>query len=363
MNVKRELPYLSRFTFHASRTMTAREVIEEAQLLIGDPNVDFHDRDRMLFALNRATNRISTRSRSIHEQWHHPVIAGQYQYALPPGSLYIRKAKYKNGTWCDLDRGFFDDVEARAAYPGGGPPRTFSLWQNARVEKFVGTVEEVENDGSREEHLKRQVVIPFLATETGVLLGDLIFNLSVGHAEGIVTGLGSVDISDFPDPVYKLAYSALAGGTRDRFEVGDQVRITSPHTSGHAMIIAPAPTRNDEAGEESIAVFVARRHRVITPTDINNDNDSLELDDEFNDTLIYEMLHWARVQRMGLDTTAQLYRRLSNEEYLTAIPLVENRISQSLNSWESRFNGAGSSRRDVDVKDTTQNGFTTTTIA
>ena len=120
--------------------MTAREIIEEAQLLIGDPNVDFHDRDRMLFALNRATNRISTRSRSIHEQFYHPVIADQYHYALPPGTLYIRKAKYKQGTWHDLERGFFDDVEARAARPAaGGPPQFFSLWQNAREERFVGT--------------------------------------------------------------------------------------------------------------------------------------------------------------------------------------------------------------------------------
>ena len=336
--------------------MTAREIIEEAQLLIGDPNVDFHDRDRMLFALNRATNRISTRSRSIHEQWHHPVIAGQYQYALPPGSLYIRKAKYKHGTWCDLDRGFFNDVEAQAAYPGGGPPRIFSLWQNARVEKFVGTVESTDFD---EKRMERRATFRVTNIKAPVLSGDLVFNLSVGHGEGVITAVRGPS-----DPnMTQIAYSALSGGTRDQFEGGDQIRITSPHTSGHAMIIAPAPTRNDEAGEESIAVFVARRHRVITPKEIGNENDSLELDDEFNDTLMYEILHWARVQRMGLDTTAQLYRRLSNEEYLKAIPLIENRISQSLNAWESRFNGRGSTRRDVDVKDTTQNGFNNVVVA
>ena len=138
--------------------------------------------------------------------------------------------------------------------------------------------------------------------------------------------------------------------------MGDQIRITSPHTSGHAIIIAPAPVRTDEKGDESIAAFVARRHRIITPAEIANQNDSLELDDEFNDTLMYEILHWARVQRTGLDTTAQLYRRLSNEEYLTAIPLVENRISQRLNTWE-RGLIASSSYRPVYVKDTTQNGF------
>ena len=337
--------------------MTAREIIKEAQLLIGDPNVDFHDHDRMLFALNRATNRISTRSRSIHEQGHHPVKAGQYQYALPPEALYIRKAKYKSGTWCDLDRGFFNDVEARAAQPGGGPPRTFSLWQNARVEKFVGTVEAVDFD---EQHKQRRVTFGLPNTEGAVLLGDLVFNLSVGHGEGIITAILG---TDNPNRTTQIAYSPLSGGTRDQFEAGDQMRITSPHTSGHAMIIAPAPARNDEPGEESIAVFVARRHRVITQTEMDNDNDSLELDDEFNDTLIYEILHWARVQRMGLDTTAQLYRQLSNDEYLKAIPLVENRISQNLNSWESRFSRAGGTRRDVDVKDTTQNGFNGVVIA
>ncbi len=330
--------------------MTAREIIEEAQLLIGDPNVDFHDRDRMLFALNRATNRISTRSRSIHEQFYHPVIADQYHYALPPGTLYIRKAKYKQGTWCDLQRGYFNDVEARAAQPGGGPPRTFSLWQNARVERFVGTVEATEFDEQRNE---RHVTFNMSHTEGGVRIGDLVFNLSAKHAEAVITGNIGMGHSD---STTRVRYSALQGGTRDRFEVGDQIRITSPHTSGHAILIAPAPVRTDEQGDESIAAFVARRHRVITRKEIDNENDSLELDDEFNDTLMYEILHWARVQRMGLDTTAQLYRRLSNEEYLIAIPLVENRISQSLNTWE-RGLGTGGESRDVAVKDTTGAGF------
>ena len=336
--------------------MTAREIIKEAQLLIGDPHVDFHDRDRMLFALNRATNRISTRSRSIHEQCHHPVIAGQYQYALPPGSLYIRKAKYKSGTWRDLDRGFFNDVEARAAYPGGGPPRTFSLWQNAREERFVGTVEAVDFD---EQQMQRRVTFNLPYTKGAVRLGDIVFNLSAKHAEGMITEIPGDD----PTETTQIGYSPLRGGTRDRFEVGDQIRITSPHTRGHALIVAPAPVRTDEQGDESIAVFVARRHRSITLREIDNENDSLELDDEFNDTLMYEILHWARVQRMGMDTTAQLYRRLSNEEYFKAIPLVENRMSQSLNAWESRFNRAGSTRSDVNVKDTTQNGFNNVVVS
>ena len=151
--------------------MTAREVIEEAQLLIGDPNVDFHDRPRMLFALNRATNRISTRSRSIHEQFYHPVIAEQYQYALPAGTLYIRKAKYKQGTWYDLERGFFDDVEAGAAQPGGGPPRAFSLWQNAREERFVGTVVAAEFG---EQKMQRHVTFDMPHTTGALRLGDIV---------------------------------------------------------------------------------------------------------------------------------------------------------------------------------------------
>ena len=344
--------------FHPSNLidMTAREIIEEAQLLIGDPNVDFHDRHRMLLALNRATSRISTRSRSIHEQFYHPVIANQYQYALPTGTLYIRKAKYKQGMWRDLDRGFFDDVEARAAQSGGGPPRTFSLWQNAREERFVGTVLAAEFD---EQKMQRRVTFNMPHTEAGLRLGDLVFNLSAKHAEGVITAILG---TDNPAHSTQIAHTPLVGGTRDQFEPGDQIRITSPHTSGHAIIIAPAPVRTDEKGDESIAAFVARRHRIITPTEMKNENDSLELDDEFNDTLMYEILHWARVQRTGLDTTAQLYRRLSNEEYLTAIPLVENRISQRLNTWE-RGLLAGSAYPAVEVKNTTQNGFNNAIIA
>ena len=333
--------------------MTAREIIEEAQLLIGDPNVDFHDLDRMLFALNRATNRISTRSRSIHEQIYHPVIADQYHYALPAGTLYIRKAKYKQGTWSDLERGFFDDVEARAAKPGGGTPQSFSLWQNAREERFVGTVETAEFDEGR---MQGHVTFNMPHTTGTVRIGDLVFNLSAKHAEGLIVG---DIIRGSSNDTTRVEYSALRGGTRDRFEVGDQIRITSPHTSGHAIMIAPSPSRTDEQGDESIAAFVARRHRIITRTELDNVNDSLELDDEFNDTLMYEILHWARVQRTGLDTTAQLYRRLSNEEYLTAIPLVENRISQRLNTWE-RGLSAGGNYVTVAVKNTSENGFNVT---
>ena len=346
---------LLRIMHYVLLIMTAREIIEEAQLLIGDPNVDFHDQDRMLFALNRATNRISTRSRSIHEQFYHSVIANQYHYALPPGTLYIRKAKYKQGSWCDLERGFFDDVEARAAQPGGGSPRTFSLWQNAREERYVGTVEAAEFDPQRN---VRRVTFNLPYTKGAVLLGDIVFNLSAKHAEGIITEIPGDDFAE----TTQIGYSPLHGGTRDRFEVGDQIRITSPHTSGHAILIAPAPVRTDEKGDESIAAFVARRHRIITPKEINNENDSLELDDEFNDTLMYEILHWARVQRTGLDTTAQLYRRLSNEEYLTAIPLVENRISQRLNAWERGLTASGGIR-EVIVKDTTRNSFNGVVVA
>lgn len=342
--------------------MTARKIIEEAQLLIGDPNVDFHDRNRMLFALNRATNRISTRSRSIHELWFRPVDAGQYEYALPEGSLYIRKVKYKQGTWKDLGRGFFDGVEARAAHPGGGTPRAFSLWQNTRQERFVGIVQEAEFDRDRVKNVQRQIVIGLPAEEESIRIGDFIFNLSTAHGEGVVTSLADIDVHNFPVPVYKLGYSPLMGGTRDRFIEGDQVRITSPHSSGHVMIVAPAPTHTDVDGDESLAAFVARQHRTITKTDIDNDNDSLELDVEFNDTLMYEMLHWARVQRTGLDTTAQLYRQLANEEFLAAMPLVENRINQNLNAWERSFNVA-TTYSDVSVKDTTGAGFNNVKIA
>ena len=342
--------------------MTAREIIEEAQLLIGDPNVDFHDRNRMLFALNRATNRISTRSRSIHELWFRPVDAGQYEYPLPEGSLYIRKVKYKQGTWQDLGRGFYNSVEARAAQSNGGAPRTFSLWQNTRLEKFIGTVQEAEVDLDRVEKFQRHIVIGLPVDGELIRLGDFVFNLSAGHGEGVVTSIESIDVHNFPVPVYKLRYSALMGGTRDHFVEGDEIRITSPHSSGHVVIIAPAPSRTDRDGEESLAAFVARQHRIIKETDISNDNDSLELDAEFSDSLMYEMLHWARVQRTGLDTTAQLYRQLANEEYLTAMPLVENRISQNLNAWE-RSLSVGNAYRDVSVKDTTQNGFNDVMIA
>ena len=328
--------------------MNAREIIQEAQLYIGDPNVDFHDLDRILLALNRALNRISTRSRSIHESWYHPVIADQYQYALPQGALHIRKAKYRQEEWEDLDRGVFDDVEARAAASDGGPPQTFSVWQNAREERFVGTALAVNFDPQRDERLQRRVTFGLPNLEGAVRVGDLVFNLSAKHGEGIITSILGTDTPN----TTQIAYSPLIGGTQDRFNVDDEIRITSFHTSGHVMIIAPAPVRTDEIGEESIAAFVAQRHRVITRTDMDNENDTLELDAEFNDTLMYEMLHWARVQETGLDSTAQLYRRLANEEYLTAIPLAENRIHQQLNAWEQRLSD-GSTDSDVDVEDTT----------
>ena len=329
--------------------MRAVDVIEEAQLLIGDPKIDFHDQKRMLFALNRATNRISTRSRSIHKQWHRPVVAGQYQYALPPGTLFIRKVKYKLGEWYDLSRGHFSLVEAEASYSGGGPPRSFSLWQNTVVEKYVGTVYAVDNDASRARGLIRQLTVPVEVDDNNLRVGDIVYNLSDSNAQGTITQLFTDTVPEFPGSVYKFAYTALVGGEADRFDVNDEIRITSPHTKGHSIIVSPSPVRTDEGGDESIAAFVARKHREITATEIANENDFMELDDEFNDTLMYEILHWARVQRTGLDTTARMYRQLSNDEYMQAIPKVENRIAQTLNSWERRYGGY-SDYRDVSVK-------------
>ena len=80
-----------------------------------------------------------------------------------------------------------------------------------------------------------------------------MFNLSAKHAEGILTG----DIITGLVPIIRHGWNtphcAVARG--DRFEVGDQIRITSPHTSGHAIMIAPSPSRTDEQGDESIAAF------------------------------------------------------------------------------------------------------------
>lgn len=317
--------------------MRAVDLIKEASLMVGDPKQDFHYEERMLFALNRATNRISTKSRSIHEQWHRPVVAGQYAYALPPGSLFIRKVKYKLGEWDDLERAHFSYVEASAAASGGGPPRCFSMWQNTVVEKTISPVVEVNGDS---------ITLRTGMVESGLLVGDRVYNLTDAHSEGEISALGEQGPMESTFTV-----KMVRGGERDNFRIDDEVRVTSPHTKGHSILVAPSPVRTDEGGEESIAAFVARKHRVITATDIENENDYMELDDEFNDCLMYEVLHWSRVQRHGLDTTARLYRRLSNDEYLDAARLSESRIAQNLNAWEKRYGGR-TDYRDVQVKNT-----------
>ena len=325
--------------------MTAREVIAEAQLFIGDPDEDFHTDARALIALNRSLQRISTRSRSIHEQIYHSVAAGQYQYGLPLGTVFIRKVKYFNGTWRDLTRETFDSVEAVAAYPSGGPPYLFSLWQSERIEKFVGPVTAIAHDASLLPTLQNSVTFasPYSAesnlTDSSIKIGDVVFNLSTKHAEGVITQRFAVQGAAGS---IRVAYSPLVGGTAPIFSVDNEIRVTSPHTSGHSLIIAPAPLTADKSGEESLAAFVARRHRIIDATHITNENDTLELDDGFADSLMYEVLHWLRTMEEGLDVTAQNYRTLANTEYNRAMPLVMNRIHQNLSLWGNALSRGGS---------------------
>ena len=286
---------------------------------MSDPDGGFFETDKALLILNRALASISSKSRSITESFFRPVTVGQFNYALPESTIEIKKAKYKSGNWIDLVRHNFSEVE-RVGSNNTGTPQWFAQGENARWERVIEVIETRDLGGSN---------AFAVGLENNVMVGDVIYNLSDFDAHAVVITTNDAQGQR------NIVHGGLTGGRRNDIEEGDSIRIVSQNAPFKALTIAPAAPKTDAVGEESLAVFLTRRHRQISMQDINNGSDGLELDRELDDTLLYETLHWGSLMYDGLKSDAANYKTLANTEFNKVIHIVRDRVSENINTWQT----------------------------
>lgn len=296
----------------------ATDVIDELKLYMSDPDADFFDDEKCLLILNRALRSLSSKSKSICESVFRRLVLNQYNYALPDGTIEIKKVKYKNGTWVDLIPNSFDDVENLGSNQSG-TIQWYAIGENARFERFVGVLNVRDIEGATGFGID---------IEDDVFAKDIIYNLSDLNSKAIVTS------SNKAEGQTNVIHTALTGGTRNRIEVGDTIRIISPHAPFKALAVAPASPKTDPVGEQSLGVFVTRFHRKIELNDLENHSDGLELDSELDDALLYECLHWGSLMYDGFKNDAANYKTMANTEYNKVIHTVFDRVQQNINQWE-----------------------------
>ncbi len=306
--------------------MRASTVINHVRALLGDPHGDYHTDQIMLMHLNAALTDICDRSRSLRVPIYHPLIAGQAAYGLPASFLeadivgIIYREHWRELEFVDFGATLptvLDEVNTGLA------PRCYTIWGQARVEKHVATVVEHPNvpDSTGRESFFSSV--PLVAA----LPNDRLINIT-DNSEGRVVEL----LAD----ATQVIFSDLDGGDDNHMQVGDEFRILSPEASRKNLIISPPPSESDPVGTESLFVYCSRSHVEIVQQDIDDENDTLEIDPEFGSTLRHRISYYASLDENGLDHPGtQGFDVKYETDYARAIVPVRRRIRQFVSSWRT----------------------------
>lgn len=164
-----------------------------------------------------------------------------------------------------------------------------------------------------------------------ILIGDRIVNYT-DNSEGNIT-----DKSRYSERTAILHFDQLYDGEDNLMELGDEFRITSRTEHRHTIALAPSPTKDDAAGEESLYIYLARTHAPITQEHIDNHNDEIELGTEFNSTLRYQIMYYASLEDKGIDHAQTIgFDVKYNTDYMKAFPKAQRRIREYLSAWRGR---------------------------
>lgn len=309
----------------------AGELIEECQLMLGDPHGDFHTTERMLIFLNRSLRSLSSRSQSIVSWKFHSIVEDEFRYGLPTNFLRAKIVGYasSNRGWYQLTVRKDSSVDrlAQSDYTGGGgEPVHYYIGGRSADERLVATVKSVDATD-----LVFESDAPLITTDSplrNVYVGDRLINVSDG-SEGVVETAGG------EGPGFnKIGYSGLLGGTRNRFVVGDQFRIVSPNESFQTLNVAPVPNFTSDVGEEPLHLYYSRYHNTVTQHLIDNDNDVLEIEPELESPLLHYVCYWAALAEGNPeDPRAVQFMGTYNSEMYSSMPRVRKRMQENANGW------------------------------
>lgn len=315
--------------------MRASEAIEYTRILVGDPDGDIHTDSKMLLHVNRVCRDISIRSRSIVEGHYFPASSLQSRYGLPEGFLRAEIVAWKFGDrYRPLDPITMEVASWMVHNQNTGRPRFYDIFGRAAIERAVEHVVQV-GALPPQGNVVDAVVLAGGVRE-GLKPGDRIVNVSDASSVGRLRYAQNILHAD-NSITQAIGYSELVGGTRPYLELGDQVRILSPGSPRQSLIVAPVPVDVGDVGDEALFMFIARAHRQVTAGDINEDNDDLELDLEFESAMIEYICYYMRRDELGAsDSETQSQFVTANGLYREALPKVQDRIRQWQVRWHQR---------------------------
>ena len=301
--------------------INASDLIEECQLLLGDPHGDYHDQDRMLIYLNRALRSLSVRSQSIESSIVLDVVEDQYEYVLPANFLRAKIVGFNSGGqgWYRLTprEDYVVTGLARSNLGGGSQyPIHYSVHGRAAIERLESSVFSADLSG----HFFSSPSVDDSVGSANVFVGDNITNVTRG-GECVVESIDGTTIY----------HSPLIGGEGPRFIEGDVFRVSSPQSPNHVLNIAPIP--NYSSTDTPLNIYYSRYHSVVTSALISANNDVLEIDSELEACLVQYVCYWGAVaEHEAASAQAQTFMGNYNSEYFTMIPKVRKRMRDNLNA-------------------------------
>ena len=302
----------------------ASDILAEVRYEMSDPDADEFTDESLLLPLNNALRYISSMSRSIVHEISTSVQQGVYQYVLPDRYLGVRAGKIRSPR---IGNRFLPLTQAAL----GGNDVLASNYQDIPL---------YYSDGGRGQ-IFRTLSTPVVESTGNVILierrdiqrlevGDQILNLSDKLSRSRIQ-----TIEPYPDPeFYRLSHTGFINGEDNLVEVGDELRLLAPHLAQHTILISPAPSWSDEAGEESLRLMAALRHYEVTAAHIEDERDILEIDDELLESLKYRICAYASNSESGL-AGGRDYMVLSKTEYYENIDLVRRRVETAISLWET----------------------------
>ena len=316
--------------------MRLQEVIEYTRLMVGDEHADIHSDEKMLLHANRVLRDISTRSRCLVEGLYLPATAGQSLYGLPEGFLRMDIAAWvqSDGRYRPLDPINMDVASWAVHNDVRGRPRYYDIFGRSAVERAV---REVHRIGALPVRQDEQDSVVLKGDQSVVLKpGDRVVNVSDGSATGYIVYTQN-QLTRLNEIEQVIAYSELKGGTRAHLVEDDQVRILSPGSPLHSLVVSPVPQEVGEIGFEALFTYTARVHREMTQQHIDDENDEIELDIEFESALI-EFLIYRMMRAEGTQQSAETQAQMVTAEtaYREALPDVLKRIRAWKVMWYKR---------------------------
>lgn len=343
--------------------MRMRELIDNVRLIMADDDGDYLDDTKMLNFANKALREISEMCRAIHEAKAISINANQVNYGLPDEFLSMEMVMFNYPWgWKEVKAARLKKVETLAGAPFDAPyPYCYTIWQNAYVEKVVSADVAETFYTISEQTPNPSIGIP--GGYVGVEPGDILINLSDLDASTNVISSVPYMINNEPQLLIYFPVIGLGGGGDERVRgypnIGDTIRITSPHAYNKTLSIAPVPNTSDDLGVESLKIYETRKHRVITAQDMDDESDDLELDSELWTAAEWRTAYWGYAAVLGLDSRQfALAKNEFREAYYTALPNVNQRFENAINTWQDNLDAIYSTGAFADITGSPTTPFT-----